>query len=279
MVRRRNESEHQGKPEVLPAIGIDLLKKQIANGNELLNTRPMSKDAYSKWKLVTRNYLEKTFGVNSTNVSNVTDVVQHSSFPRNAGEQWWEKNRVDSLTTQITRLEGLIELLNTEQEIQRNVVISKTQPATERHRIFLVHGHDDAALQQLARFLEKLDQEIVILREQANRGQTIIEKFEDYSDVGFAVVLLTPDDKGGSIAVSTEEHLPRARQNVIFELGFFLGKLGRSHVCVLYSKGVDIPSDYSGVLYVELDKEGGWKLRLAKELKTVGFSIDMNKAF
>jgi predicted nucleotide-binding protein len=156
--------------------------------------------------------------------------------------------------------------------------ISRPGPAPPGHRIFLVHGHDQAVLQEVARFLERLDQDVIILREQPNRGRTIIEKFEDYSDVGYAVILLTPDDRGGPASNSSDEQHSRARQNVILELGYFLGRLGRSRVCALYREGVEIPSDYSGVLYVKLDAEGGWRLKLAKELRGAGLPVDMNRA-
>jgi predicted nucleotide-binding protein len=141
-----------------------------------------------------------------------------------------------------------------------------------------VHGHAEATLQEVARFLEQIEQEIIVLREQPNRGRTIIEKFEEYGDVGFAVVLLTPDDRGGPAAATYEEQGLRSRQNVILELGYFLGRLGRSRVCAMYTEGVEIPSDYSGVLYVPLDSGGAWRLHLARELKAAGFPIDMNKA-
>lgn len=140
-----------------------------------------------------------------------------------------------------------------------------------------MHGHDEAALQQVARFLEKLDLEIVVLREQPSEGRTIIEKFEEYSDVGYSVVLFTPDDRGGPAEAEFKDHQLRARQNVILELGFFLGRLGRSRVCALYSQGVEMPTDYSGVVYVELDRNGAWRLELGREIKAAGLPVDMNK--
>ena len=141
--------------------------------------------------------------------------------------------------------------------------------------IFVVHGHDEAAKESLARFIEKLDLKPIILHENPNEGRTIIEKFEEHSDVGFAVVLMTPDDVGAS--VDNKDNLEhRARQNVIFELGFFLGKLGRRKVCVLY-KDVKIPSDCKGVLYIPMDKQGGWQLKLAKEINAAGIKVDLNK--
>ena len=117
--------------------------------------------------------------------------------------------------------------------------------------------------------------EAVILHEQANNGKTIIEKFEENSDVSFAIILMSPDDLGKQkCAVDLN---PRARQNVIFELGYFMGKLGRSKVCALVKDSVEKPSDIAGVLYIDFNN--GWKLELAKELKTSGFEIDMNKVF
>jgi predicted nucleotide-binding protein len=146
------------------------------------------------------------------------------------------------------------------------------------HKIFLVHGHDDRALHETARFLEKLHQEVIILREQPNKGRTLIEKFEVYADVGFAIVLLTPDDKGGPQNGDASDLKPRARQNVVFELGYFIGRLGRNRVCALYLEGVEIPSDYSGVLYTKMDASGAWRLEIAKELKAAGLPVDMNLA-
>jgi predicted nucleotide-binding protein len=131
-----------------------------------------------------------------------------------------------------------------------------------------VHGHDGASKQAVARCLEQLKLEPVILHEHPNARRTVIEKFEAYSDVRFAVVLLTPDDVAG--------RQRRARQNVILELGFFLGKLGRKGVCPLYQQGVELPSDIAGVVYVALDEHGAWRLKLAQELKAAGIEIDLN---
>jgi predicted nucleotide-binding protein len=153
-----------------------------------------------------------------------------------------------------------------------------TEAPTARpsENVFLVHGHDVAARETVARFLEKLKLKPIILHEQPNKGRTIIEKFVSYADVGFAVVLLTGDDRGGLSAPPQKEYTLRPRQNVILELGFFLGRLGRERVCALYQEGVEIPSDYQGVLYVKFDEEGGWRLRLAREMKDAEVPIDMN---
>jgi predicted nucleotide-binding protein len=144
-------------------------------------------------------------------------------------------------------------------------------------KVFLVHGHDESARETTARFLEKLGLEPIILHEQPNAGRTVIEKVERYAEVAFAVVLLTPDDIGG-LNSAQQELKPRARQNVILELGYFLGKLGRSHVAALLKGEVEKPSDYDGVLYVPMDAAGAWKLQLARELKNAGLNIDLNDA-
>lgn len=145
--------------------------------------------------------------------------------------------------------------------------------ATTSNKIFIVHGHDDYARETVARFLEKLGFNAIILHEQASQGRTIIEKVEAESDDGFAVVLLTPDDQGCANGGTPE---PRARQNVILELGYFIGRLGRSRVCALKRGSVDIPSDFTGVVWTEMDAANGWRSSLAKELAAAGYDIDWN---
>lgn len=142
------------------------------------------------------------------------------------------------------------------------------------NKIFIVHGHDEKIKVELARFLEKIGLEAIILHEQPNKGKTIIEKFEDYSEVNFAIILLTPDDVGAEIN-ETENLQHRARQNVIFEFGFFIGKLKRQNVCALYKEGVELPSDYEGVIYIPLDDASGWKLQVARELRASGIKINL----
>ncbi|MBI5684048.1 MAG: nucleotide-binding protein [Verrucomicrobia bacterium] len=143
-------------------------------------------------------------------------------------------------------------------------------------KVFVVHGHNDALKTAAARLLTKLQLEPIILHEQPNKSRTIIEKFLDYSDVAFALVLLTADDWGGLVNGPPESYNRRARQNVILELGFFIGRLGRERVVAIYEAGVEIPSDYSGVLFIPFDSGGIWQYQAAKEMKAAGIKIDMS---
>jgi len=128
----------------------------------------------------------------------------------------------------------------------------------------------------VARFLDTLGIKATILQEQPDESQTIIEKFERYTEVDFALALFTPDDVGG---LEDNALKPRSRQNVIFEFGYFIGKYGRNRVRALVKGNIEIPSDYSGVLYIQFDESGRWKMDLIRELKSAGFEIDANRAF
>lgn len=140
-------------------------------------------------------------------------------------------------------------------------------------KVFIVHGHDDGAREMVARFLERIGLEAIILHEQANQGRTIIEKVVAHGNVGFAVVLLAPDDEGCAKGGEPE---PRARQNVLLELGYFIGRLGRDKVCALKRGKLEIPSDFAGVVWETMDTSGGWKQSLARELEAAGHTIDWN---
>jgi len=150
----------------------------------------------------------------------------------------------------------------------------KPTASRDLSKVFIVHGRDDLAKTNAARFIERLGFEAIILHEQASSGQTIIEKIEAHTNVGFAVVLYTPCDVGG---FANETQRSRARQNVVFEHGYLIGKLGRHNVSALVKGDVEIPNDISGVVYVPLDQHGAWRVALAKELRTAGYPVDMNR--
>lgn len=180
----------------------------------------------------------------------------------------------------IILLQQAITGLKEEIMAREDMAVVSGDPQEERQfhssKVFVVHGHDEAALQTVARFLEQLELEAIVLREQPDQGRTIIEKFEACArEVGFAVVLLTPDDLG-SVA-SAPDQTARARQNVIFELGYFAGKLGRGRACLLRKGNIEIPSDLYGVIYTEFDGADGWKINLVREMKAAGLAFDANR--
>lgn len=176
------------------------------------------------------------------------------------------------------RLASIAKQLDIIEEPRNEMAETNPEQRAYSRRVFVVHGRAAAPKLDVARFLEMLELEPLILHEQPGRGRTIIEKFEDYSDVQFAIVLLTPDDFG-SPADAPDDRRPRARQNVIFELGYFIGKLGRMNVVALNAGQGDfeILTDYQGVSYVPYDQGGAWKIAIARELKAAGIPIDFNK--
>ena len=177
----------------------------------------------------------------------------------------------------LRELEKLNATLDNTAQNSGNKGVSDNCPHTFGNKIFIVHGHDEAAKHKIARFITDLDLSATILDEPPSMGQTIIDKFEEHADeAGFAIVLLTADDVGAPKNKKDELKL-RARQNVILELGYFLRGLGRDRVCILYEEDVELPSDIHGISYVQMDKRGAWKLELAREIASVGVAINMNK--
>ena len=157
---------------------------------------------------------------------------------------------------------------------EKQTTVKNDAPTNGKEKVFIVHGHDDAAKQEVARTLEKVGFEAVILHEQPDMGKTIIEKLEQYTDVSYAVVLYTPCDLGRAKEEDLERQ--RARQNVVFEHGLLIGRLGRDHVSALVKGDVETPGDISGVVYISMDKNDAWKNALAKNMRAVGLPFDMN---
>ncbi|PFC69937.1 hypothetical protein CN290_28595 [Bacillus cereus] len=161
-------------------------------------------------------------------------------------------------------------ILKEETEVAASVEVDNT-------KVFIVHGHDDNLKQQLEIFLNGIGIKPVVLHREANEGLTVLEKFEKHSDVQYAFVLLTPDDIGCSVKERekpVEEYSLRARQNVIFELGFFIGKLGRAKVCTLYKEGVELPNDISGLVYQKVnDNIEDVGFHIMKELRAAGLKV------
>jgi predicted nucleotide-binding protein len=191
-----------------------------------------------------------------------------SPATKRARERAWQSGQEQSI--------ALVDIMLEDLELGKPEPVQASEEPTgpRSNRVFVVHGHDGEMKQAVARTIERLGLEAVILHEKPNRGQTIIEKIERYSDVSFAVVVLSPDDTGYANAEGTDAARPRARQNVILELGYFAGKLGRENVMALHRGDIELPSDYDGVLYTRYDGDSGtWRSELVAELKESGYIV------
>lgn len=261
-----------------PEKTLSALKKQLTALDSLRGRRyDEAENEEETWSNLTHNVLTHGFGENSNN-------VKQYYHARSAGEHYiggmgpdlLQSNFAKRVEAYKTVLDSSIAELELEMEgtleLPEGVALAK---ADSRY-VFLIHGHDDGAKETVARLLGKLHLDPIILHEQPNKGRTVIEKFEAHSDVGFAVALLTPDDVGGS-KDSPDKLNPRARQNVILELGYFIGKLSRARVCALHVEGVELPSDIHGVIYVPFDAAGAWRWKLAAEIRAAGIDVDMNR--
>ncbi len=155
--------------------------------------------------------------------------------------------------------------------IQPSSIAPKPTPVLKK-KVFIVHGRDNEAKQEVSRYVESLGIDVIILHEQASSGMTIIEKIEHYTnEADFAIVLYTACDHGRGIHESKVHPKNRARQNVVFEHGYLMAKLGRKNVCALVKGEIETPNDISGVVYVGLDPAGAWKIEITKELQACGY--------
>ena len=257
------------------AKAIERLQKALNELSELKKSDSYS-HAIGKWYRDTKTVVRNTFGETSSRFLDfpVPRLVFSSELPRNLVPL---ESDVDFT---VTMIDEMIDEIREywEDDDQKKIFSSNTDNTSiGTKRIFIIHGRDNEIKETVARFLSRVDLEPIILHEQPNRGRTIIEKFEQHAQVGFAVALLTPDDVG-ALQEDVRSLKPRARQNVIFEFGCFIGRLGRNRVCALTKGNVEIPSDYDGVIYIPLDDAGGWKINLVKELKNAGIAVDANRA-
>ena len=257
--------------------------KSIEQLQELLDDVPALKQdghdshEFKKWRRNTKVAIAHIFGENSSHVSEFNRVSYLPSVIFGRGTDY-HGPYVRGLDSATALLESMIEEIReywgegSVESIDDDVPSDLQRPK----EVFIVHGRDDGTKNTVARFLEDLGLAPVILHEQPDQGRTVIEKFEQYAQVDFVVALLTPDDVG-ALRGSENDLRPRARQNVILELGYFIGKLGRERVPALTVGDVEIPSDYAGVLYISMDTPGAWKMLLVRELKTAGFDVDANR--
>ena len=237
---------------------------------------------FIRWRRLTRIAVSNTFGDDSRHVREVDQIYYApiSFFSDGSSSSEFARACQGGLSEAKAILESMVEEIEEywtdDASRQSEAETGEIPQQNVSNRVFVVHGRDEGTKNTVARYLEKLDLEYVILQEQPNEGRTIIEKFEDYADVGFAVVLCTPDDVG-SLVREQDNPRPRPRQNVVLEWGFFLGRLGRNRVCALLKDDVEIPSDYAGVVYIRLNESGGWQMELGREMRRAGLPADLNR--
>lgn len=261
------------------AKAMERLRKAL-NGIPELKGIPRRSPAFEKWRRSAEVAVANTFGNESDHVADFKNI-SYSLIVLGTGtpDSEFQAHYVRGLESAASMLESMLDEIEEyweEGEQSQRISDSGVKPPKSTNKVFVIHGHDESARETVARFLERLELEPVILHEQPNKGRTIIEKFEEYADVRFAVVLLTPDDVG-AVKDREADLLPRARQNVVFEFGYFIGRLGRERVCALAKGDIETPSDSDGILYVPLDDNDGWKMRLLRELKAAGFDVDANQ--
>lgn len=259
-------------------IGDELLKKEILTMSDLDDFN----EETSTWHDYNLEYLKQAFNdirneyrddYANSGLTFMGDIISRNQNQPVLLQKDYLKSRIDNLKRLLNKVEILsssfIEELNKTDNNPKKKEFSKSE-------VFIVHGQDETAKTKTARFVEKLGFKPIILHEQASSGKTIIEKIENYSNVGFGIILYTPCDIGAK-KETEPKYQNRARQNVVFEHGFLIGKIGRQNVCALIKENVEKPNDISGVVYIKMDEDEAWHLKLAKELKNSGYDVDMNK--
>lgn len=263
--------------------GIDRLRKRIEEVNQFDPQSVTDQYDIPHVKALSASIddaLVRTFGAESLEYKRYENAADFDNGPHNYAypvpiqqvHQSLSRSKARNLALLRQAIESLEEQLS---EQGASPPEPELLPVLDLSKVFIVHGHDGEHRESIARFLERLGFEAIILHERPNKGRTIITKFrEEAAGVGFAVVLMTPDDVGR--AEKGADLRPRARQNVVFELGFFIGALGPDRVAALIKGDIERPSDFEGVIYISLD-DASWQMQLGRELQAAGYAIDWNK--
>lgn len=253
------------------------LQKLIEDASAMLEKEITSDDAeFVAWELSAKRLLAKQFGEDGIEMNTFLDISFYSPlYSLSASSSEKHRNAVRSCHIGLEQAKAILETyLDDFTEEAPMVADNHVDYSTDYSKVFIVHGHDGELKESVARIIEKQDIHAIILSEQANQGKTIIEKIENYSDVGGAICLFTADDFGRSKESDTDR--ARARQNVVFETGYFIGRLGRDHIVILADDGIEMPSDLSGIVYTGT---ANWQVDLLRDLKAMGYTVDFNKLF
>lgn len=252
---------------------IELLNKIKSSINRLVNQKNWSPE-FKAWLSQSELILKKVFEKEPEYVEKFNNIhYSLSVYTNSTSEYEFQEAYVNGLNEAESLIDSYIENIEMFEDDSENDNSRLEEININSNEVFIVHGRDNEAKLEVARYLEKLTLKPIILHEQANGGKTIIEKIEEYTNVRYAVVLYTPCDVGGLKGSKNGELRERARQNVVFEHGYLMGKIGRKNVAALVKGDIETPNDISGVVYISM-QEKGWKLDLAKELKEAGYELD-----
>lgn len=249
---------------------LQLIDKQITDAQD---GRP---EDFAAWKSQTEVVLRTIFGIGHP-------IYESFRKTRFSAQVISVDRPPDGAASREKGVKSVLALLSgAKLELQLSAEVSEATPGEvldgrktpANGRVFIVHGHDTSLKNEVARFLRDLTgEEPVILHEQPDGGRSLIEKFEaSAATTGYAIVLLTADDFGR--AKNEAKDRPRGRQNVVFEMGFFFGSLGRGNVAVIHDEDVEEPGDVRGMLYVPRDAAGAWKMRIAREIDHAGIAVE-----
>lgn len=251
---------------------VSAIEERIAKGEVLLLGPELSKDDLAGWRFVTEETLRRCFPGDGSKVAAILNTGPAHRVNSFTNPQYENRMRRERLEAVLSQLRHALEIFALPAGVAEVEPSTAPDPEVDG-RVFVVHGRDDLAKHEVSSFLRTIGLDPIILHEQPNRGQTIIEKFERHARTSFAVVIMTPDDEGRLAGDPTLPLKPRARQNVVMELAYLMGTLGRSRVCALLSPSVEAPSDFAGIVYVPFDGGKGWQFELMRELKAAGFEI------
>ncbi len=221
------------------------------------------------WRVKTKRFLLKYYGEKSFEVENFESFsfsLLYYSFDTT------EREVIRACQEDLYSVKEIFKQYLDDLQDKNQVLLVDKSIKGDYSKVFIVHGHDGELKEVVARVIERQGIKPIILSEQVNRGATIIEKIEANSDVNGAICLFTSDDLGREKNEEIEK--VRARQNVVFEAGYFIGKLGRENTILISDRDIELPSDLQGVVYSD---RGEWKFQVLKELRAMGYCIDYNK--
>lgn len=275
VVRLRHENEFRLAAEETTQEGftLDAAKKLEVLQVQIDEAKSGHPADFDLWRNRTEMVLRTTLGA---------DHPQVAAFQKNRySPQVWYSGMDSSgyRPAGVKRAIAMLETAKAEVALLAEVsgTASGSAPSALGEQVFIVHGRNEAVKLDASRTVEALlGAKPTILHQQPNKGRVLIEKFEQVAaDCGFAIILLTADDHGG--LQGGEKLAARARQNVVLEMGYFFGKLGRSRVIALLEDGVERPSDIEGIIYIDLDRAGAWRTKLATELEAAGYEVGWKK--